>query len=111
MNSHSTFIAATLGLPTSWTVQDAYISGEKILNIRVIPTPGSNFICPLCGSPATIFTSESDELWEHDSFLDRQARISARVPNIDCQSGCGLQRIIPPWQHPNSKFRRLPDTP
>jgi len=108
MDNHSTFIAATLGLPTSWIVKEACIVADQSLHISVESTPGVHFVCPKCGATATL-ESQAEELWHHDSFLNKKTQLRASVPYIDCPSGCGLQRINPPWQHSNSKFILLTD--
>jgi hypothetical protein len=109
--SHRSILSATLGLPSYWHVTEAQMSEEsQRIDLRVTVVPGWRFKCPCCGCDCQT-TKETEETWYHDSFLNLRAYLVAQIPSINCPKGCGLHRIVPPWERPGSKFRRISDNP
>lgn len=104
MKNNITFLADTLGLPTSWQIKEAHLlNNSSILEIKVKANMESNFLCPCCGAKASV-QSESEEIWHNPDFMHTTTLLNAQIPYISCPLGCGLQRITPPWQHANSRF-------
>lgn len=100
--------AAALGLTPPWQVRSvSFDLAQKRLDITIGFPPGSEFVCPSCGSPhAKAYDTDAKE-WRHLNFFQHEAWLRAQVPRVQCDRGCGVKRIDVPWARPGSGFTLL----
>jgi transposase len=105
MDEKSVFGLA-LGLPgTPWQVKDVQFDLEKRrLDIHLDFPPGSRFIHPRTGKPASVYDT-LERTWRHLNFFQYECYVHAFVPRMDDESGVNLAEV--PWAQPQSGFTLL----
>ncbi|MBF0165831.1 MAG: ISL3 family transposase [Magnetococcales bacterium] len=104
----STLFTLALGLTPPWEVWSIRFSPEKHrLDISIGFPLGSLFICPVCGSKGAKAYDTTEKRWRHLNFFQYEAWLTARVPRVECDQGCGVKKIGVPWARPGSGFTLL----
>ncbi|MBF0192678.1 MAG: ISL3 family transposase [Magnetococcales bacterium] len=104
----STLFTLALGLTPPWEVWSIRFSPEKHrLDISIGFPLGSLFICPVCGSKGAKAYDTTERSWRHLNFFQHEAWLTARVPRVECDQGCGVKKIGVPWARPGSGFTLL----
>lgn len=104
----STLFTLALGLTPPWEVWNIRFSPEKRrLDISIGFPLGSLFTCPVCGSKAAKAYDTTEKSWRHLNFFQHEAWLTARVPRVECDQGCGVKKIEVPWSRPGSGFTLL----
>ncbi|MBF0423506.1 MAG: ISL3 family transposase [Magnetococcales bacterium] len=107
MDQKSLFTAA-LGLTQPWEVWGTrFQPEEKRLDISIGFPRGSLFTCPVCGSPGAKAHDTEEKSWRHLDFFQHETWLTARVPRVRCNRGCGVKSIQVPWARPDSGFTLL----
>lgn len=104
----STLFNLALGLTPPWEVWSVRFSLEKRrLDISIGFPMGSLFTCPVCGSKGAKAYDTNEQSWRHLNFFQHEAWLTARVPRVECDKGCGVKKIDVPWARPGSGFTLL----
>lgn len=104
----STLFKLALGLTPPWEVGNIRFSPEEQrLDISIGFPPGSRFTCPVCGSEGAKAHDTAEKSWRHLNFFQHEAWLTARVPRVECDRGCGIKKIDVPWARPGSGFTLL----
>lgn len=104
----STLFNLALGLTPPWEVWSIRFSPEnRRLDISIGFPLGSLFVCPVCGSPGAKAYDTDEKSWRHLNFFQHEAWLTARVPRVKCDRGCGVKKIEVPWARPGSGFTLL----
>lgn len=107
MDQNALFTAA-LGLTSPWEVWGISFQPEKKrLDISIGFPRGSLFTCPVCGSSGAKAYDTDEKSWRHLDFFQYESWLTARVPRVKCDCGCGVKAIEVPWARPNSGFTLL----
>lgn len=97
---------AALGLGEEWiVVKTEFKPQEKRLDICLDFLPGTQFPCPVCNLPNTVYDT-TERTWQHLNFFQYATYIHARLPRIDCQKD-GVKQIQAPWARERSGFTLL----
>jgi len=92
-----------LGLSSQWQIRDVTLTRKQNrLEITVAADPGAPFDCPICKGQA-ITVSEQETHWQHENLFNLRARITAVLPMTSCKI-CGINRVLAPWEKPESRF-------
>lgn len=104
----STLFTLALGLTPPWEVWNLRFSPEEHrLDISIGFPLGSLFTCPVCGSKGAKAYDTTEKSWRHLNFFQHEAWLTARVPRVECDRGCGVKKIEVPWSRPGSGFTLL----
>ena len=108
MDPSTTLFTLALGLTPPWKVWNIRFSPEDHrLDITIDFQPGSLFTCPVCGSNGAKAYDATDKTWRHLNFFQHEAWLTARVPRVECDKGCGIKKIEVPWARHGSGFTLL----
>ncbi|TAK93909.1 ISL3 family transposase [Patescibacteria group bacterium] len=103
-----TLFTLALGLTSPWEVRNIRFSSEdRRLDIFVGFPRGSLFTCPVCGSKGAKAWDTAEKSWRHLNFFQHEAWITASVPRVKCDQGCGVKKIEVPWARSGSGFTLL----
>lgn len=98
--------SAILGLSSHWRITGVHLASQQnSLEIRVGASNGALFDCPICRGQADVVSQEEAQ-WQHENILNLQARITATLPLTSC-CRCGINRVLAPWEKPESQFKPL----
>ena len=105
MNELDIFRSA-LGLDSPWVVESLAFSVEEgRLDITLDFARGSQFLCPICGTPCAIHDTDR-RTWRHLNFFQYKTYLHARQPRIECPHH-KVKTIEIPWARPGSGFTLL----
>lgn len=97
---------AALGLSEEWiVVKTEFKAQEKRLDIFLDFAPGTQFLCPICGTKNSVYDT-TERTWQHLNFFQHATYIHARLPRVDCQKD-GIKQIQVPWARERSGFTLL----
>lgn len=104
----TTLFNLALGLTSPWEVWNIRFSPEEHrLDITIGFPRGSLFTCPVCGSKGAKAYDTAEKSWRHLNFFQHEAWLTASVPRVECDQGCGVKKIEVPWARPGSGFTLL----
>lgn len=97
---------AALGLSEEWiVVKTEFKAQEKRLDIFLDFAPGTQFLCPICGTKSSVYDT-AERTWQHLNFFQHATYIHARLPRVDCKTD-GIKQIQVPWARERSGFTLL----
>lgn len=106
MTSEELFEKA-IGITSPWKIIQTELrasedSKRMEMHIDLDFTPGSQFICPVCGEDSAVHDSET-KTWRHMNFFQYRCYIHARVPRVRCDRH-GVKTVNVPWGREGSGF-------
>jgi transposase len=108
MHNPQSLFALALGLQDPWYVSDAKFSvSEHRLDLMLNFVEGSTFTCPVCGRAGAQTHDTRTKQWRHLNFFQHECYLTAPVPRVKCEAGCGVHMIELPWARPGSGFTLL----
>jgi transposase len=81
----------------------AFDNDELHINLNFYK--GSEFECPICGTPSKAHDTY-DKTWRHLNFFQYKCYLHMPTPRANCHD-CGVHQYTPPWSRPGSGFTLL----